>query len=269
MLNLNFHPAPMQYQKLPPKFWADLQKLTAKCILRSWFGSVSIALSIAAATTVATVQITQQPANASTITSWQFDPATNQLEITLPEGTTPTYSLLNPSQIAVDLPNTTIGVDVTQLYPQGNVHSVGVTQLPSGSARILVNLAPGVAFNGEQIKFQRVGENRWVLRPSIEPASYQATLETPAQPAIQVPPNQPLTDSNSTAAIAPVQPASAEVITYEQNSLRQSTPNDQIRPINVPLVRVPVNRPKGVGSAPVRRPAAPEQRIIDFGEPLR
>jgi len=260
----------MQYKKLQPKFWADLHKLTAKCILRSWFGSVSIALSIAAATTVATVQITQQPANASTITSWQFDPATNQLEITLPEGSTPTYSLLNPSQIAVDLPNTAIGVDATQLYPQGTVGSVGVTQLPSGSARILVNLAPGMAFNGEQIKFQRVGvENRWVLRPSIEPASYQKTLETPAPPAIQVPPNQPLTDSNSTAAIAPVQPASAEVITYEQNYLRQSTPNDQIRPINVPLVRVPVNRQKGVGSAPVRRPAAPQERIIDFGEPLR
>jgi hypothetical protein len=256
----------MQYKKLPPKFWADLQKLTAKCQLLSLFlGSVSIALSIAATATVATVQITQQPANASTVTSWQFDPATNQLEITLPEGTTPTYSLLNPSQIAVDLPNTTIGVDATQLYPQGTVRSVGVTQLQSGSARILVNLAPGVAFNGEQIKFQRVGENRWVLRPSFEPAS----LETQAPHGIQVTPNQPPTDSNSTAAVAPVQPAPAEVITYKQNSSQQSTPNDQIRPITLPLVRIPVNRRQGIGFAPVRRPAAPEQRIIDFGEPLR
>lgn len=260
----------MQYKKSPPKFWTDLHKLTAKCLVPSFLGSVSIAPSIAATTTVATVQIAQQPANASTITSWRFDPATNQLEITLPEGTTPTYSLLNPSQIAVDLPNTPIAVDATQLYPQSNVRSVAVIQLPSGSARILVNLAPGVAFNGEQIKFQRVGvENRWVLRPSIEPASYQATLETQAPPAIPVSPNPPPADSNSTAAVAPVQPASAEAITYEQNSWGQSTPNDQIRPINVPLVRVPVNRRQGVGSAPVRRPAASWERIINFGEPLR
>ena len=260
----------MQYKKLLPKFWTDLHKLTANCLVPSFLGSVPIALSIAASTTVATVQITQQPANASTVTSWRFDPATNQLEITLPEGKTPTYSLLNPSQIAVDLPNTPIAVDATQLYPQGNVRSVAVIQLPSGSARILVNLAPGVAFNGEQIKFQRIGvENRWVLRPSIEPASYQATLETQAPPAIPVPPNPPSADSNSTAAEAPVQPASAEALTYEQNSSGLSTPNDQIRPINVPLVRVPVNRRQGVGSAPVRRPAASSERIIDFGEPLR
>ena len=106
----------MQYKELPPKISADLQKLTVKCLVSSLLGSVSLGVSLAAAATVATVQITLEPANASTVTSWQFDPATNQLEITLPEGTTPTYSLLNPSQIAVDLPNTEIGVDATQLY---------------------------------------------------------------------------------------------------------------------------------------------------------
>lgn len=260
----------MEYKKLPPKFLTDLNKPTAKCRVRSLLGSVSIALSIAAATTVATLQIAQQPANASTVTSWRFDPATNQLEITLPEGKTPTYSLLNPSQIAVDLPNTPIAVDATQLYPQGNVRSLAVIQLPSGSARILVNLAPEVAFNGEQIKFQRVGvENRWVLRPSIEPASYRASVETQAPPAKPVTSNPPPAASNSTTAKAPAQPASAEAITYEQNSSGQSTPNDQIRPINVPLVTLPVNRRQGVSSAPVRRPVAPQERIIDFGEPLR
>jgi AMIN domain len=258
----------MQYKKLPPKFGANLQKLTVKCMVPSLLGSVSIALSIAATATVATIEITQQPANASTVTSWQFYPATNQLEITLPDGATPTYSLINPSQIAVDLPNTEIGVDTTQLYPQGTVRSVAVTQLQSGTARILVNLAPGVAFNGEQIQFQRVGENRWVLRPSIEPSARVQITERQTQPAIQVPQNQPPTAPNSTAARSPVPPASPQAITYKQNSWQQSTPNEQIRPITLPLVRVPVNGRQGIGSAPVRRPAAPQQRIIDFGEPL-
>src|SRR4028119_1923504 len=191
----------MQYKELPPKFSADLQKLTVKRLVSSLLGSVSLGVNVAAAVTLATVQITLEPANASTVTSWQFDPATNQLEITLPEGTTPTYSLLNPSQIAVDLPNTEIGVDATQLYPQGRVRSVGVSQLQPGTARILVNLAPGAAFRAGQVQFQRIGvENRWVLRPLIEPTRSMKTPETLPQPAIQVPPNQPPTDPNSTAA---------------------------------------------------------------------
>jgi len=265
----------MQYQKLPPKFGADLQKFSVKCILRSLLGSVSIGLSVAVtATAGATLQITQQPANASTVTSWQFDPATNQLEITLPDGTNPTYSLLNPSQIAVDLPNTEIGVDATQLYPQGTVRSVGVTQLESGSARILVNLAPGVVFNGEQIQFQKVAENRWVLRPSIAPSAVE-TPEMQAQPAIALPQNQPLTDANSTGAAEVDRPESLASSNPPTNSARQPAENDQIRPLTVPLVNVRLDELRTVRAAAVPRlapqitaAAAPQQRTLTFGEPL-
>jgi len=261
----------MQYKKLPPKFWTDLQKLTVKCMVPSLLGSVPLGGSLACAVaTVATVQITLQPAYASTVTSWQFDPATNQLEITLPEGTTPTYSLLNPNQIAVDLPNTEIGVDATQLYPQSNVRSVGVIQLRPGTARILVNLAPGVAFNGEKVQFQRVGvENRWVLRPSIEPTTIVETPET------QAPPNEPPTDSNSTAAAEVDRPQPPTSPNPATNSSQQPTPNDQIRPLTVPLVNIPLDERRGVRAAAVPRlapqitaAAAPEQQTLTFGEPL-
>ena len=178
----------MPYKKLLPRFWEDLQKLTVNSLPAGLFAIESLSLSLAVVAAVVAVPATLERANASTVTSWQFDPATNQLEITLPEGTTPTYSVLNPSQIAVDLPNTEIGVDATQLYPQGRVHSVGVSQLQPGTARILVNLAPEAAFSAGQVQFQRIGvENRWVLRPSIEPARSVKTRETQPQPAIQVP----------------------------------------------------------------------------------
>jgi hypothetical protein len=122
----------MPYKKLLPRFGEDLQKLTVNSLAPGLFAIESLSLSLAVVAAVAAVPATLEPANASTVTSWQFDPATNQLEITLPEGTTPTYSVLNPSQIAVDLPNTEIGVDATQLYPQGRVRSVGVSQLQPG-----------------------------------------------------------------------------------------------------------------------------------------
>jgi hypothetical protein len=266
----------MPYKKLLPRFWEDLQKLTVNSLPAGLFAIESLSLSLAAAATVATVQITLEPANASTVTSWQFDPATNQLEITLPEGTTPTYSLLNPSQIAVDLPNTEIGVDATQLYPQGRVRSVGVSQLQPGTARILVNLAPEAAFRAGQVQFQRIGlENRWVLRPSIEPSRSLKTPETQPQPAIQVPQNQSPTAPNSTAATKSDRPEPPTSLNPTTNSSPPPTPNDQIRPITVPLVNLRLDERRGVQAAAVPRltpqitaSAAPQQRTLTFGEPL-
>ncbi|MEG4043522.1 AMIN domain-containing protein [Microcoleus sp. Pol17_C1] len=270
----------MPYKKLPRKFWADFQKLNVNSLPARLFAIESLSLSLAVVAAVAAVPTTLERANASTVTStvtsWQFDPATNQLEITLPEGTTPTYSLLNPSQIAVDLPNTEIGVDATQLYPQGRVRSVGVSQLQPGTARILVNLAPGVGFSAGQVQFQRSGvENRWVLRPSIEPTPNMETPETQPQPPRQVPQNQPPTDSNSTGAPKVDKPEPPTSPNPTTNSSQPPTPNDQIRPLRVPLVNVPLDERRGVQAAALPRldpqitaAVAPEQRTLTFGEPL-
>jgi len=265
----------MPYKKLLPRFGEDLQKLTVNSLAPGLFAE-SLSLSLAVVAAVAGVPATLEPANASTVTSWQFDPATNQLEITLPEGTTPTYSVLNPSQIAVNLPNTEIGVDATQLYPQGSVRSVEVSQLQPGTARILVNLAPGEAFSAGQVQFQRIGvENRWVLRPSIEPTRSMKTPETQPQPAIQVPQNQSPTDPNSTAATKIDRPEPPNSLNPATNSSQPPTPNDQIRPITVPLVNLRLEEGRRVQAAAVPRltpqitaAAAPQKRTLTFGEPL-
>jgi hypothetical protein len=266
----------MPYKKLLPRFWEDLQQLTVNSLPAGLFAIESLSLSLAAAAAVAAVPATLEPANASTVTSWKFDPATNQLEITLPEGTTPTYSLLNPSQIAVNLPNTEIGVDATQLYPQGTVRSVGVSQLQPGIARILVNLAPEAAFRAGQVQFQRIGvENRWVLRPSIEPTRSRKTPETLPQPAIQVPQNQSPTAPNSTAATKIDRPEPPTSLNPATNSSQPPTPNDEIRPITVPLVNLRLDERRRVQAAAVPRltpqitaAAAPQKRTFTFGEPL-
>ena len=265
----------MPYKKLLPRFGEDLQKLTVNYLAPGLFAE-SLSLTLAVVAAVAGVPATLEPANASTVTSWQFDPATNRLEITLPEGTTPTYSLLNPNQIAVDLPNTEIGVDATQLYPQGRVRSVGVSQLQPGMARILVNLAPGAAFSAGPVQFQRIGvENRWVLRPSIEPTRSMKTPETQPQPAIQVPQNQSPTAPNSTAATKIDRPEPPTSLNPATHSSQQPTANDQIRPITVPLVNLRLDERRGVQAAAVPRltpqitaAAVPQQRTLTFGEPL-
>ena len=174
----------MQHKILTPRFWTHLQKLSVRSIAPALFGRQSLSLSLALVVAVAALPAAQQQANASTATSWQFDPETNELIISLPEGTTPKYSVVNRGQIAVDLPNTEVGVDATQLYPEGMVRSVGMIQLQPGTARIVVNLAPGMAVRADRIQFQRVGaDNRWVLVPSIEPSG----PETPETSAESVP----------------------------------------------------------------------------------
>ena len=261
----------MQHKKLPPRFWTDLQKLSVRSIAPALFSPQSLSLTLAVATAIAAVPVAQQQANASTATSWQFDPATNELVISLPEGTTPKYSVVNRGQIAVDLPNTEVGVDATQLYPSGMVRSVGVTQLQPGTARIVVNLAPGMALRVDRIQFQKIGaDNRWVLVPSIEPSSIEEITESQGQSATEVPQNRSATTRPSTA----VEPPSPAVATYEPNSSPLPTPNDQIRPITVPLVNVRVNeKPQRQVAAGFDRPsevvvAAPQQRELVFGEPL-
>lgn len=120
----------------------------------------------------------------------------------------------------MDLPNTEVGVDATQLYPEGMVRSVGVSQLQPGTARIVVNLAPGMAIRADRTQFQKIGaDNRWVLVPSIEPRGPE-TAETQAPPT---------TTPNSTAEGLPPAPAPPAVANFEPNPTPTPTPNDHIR----------------------------------------
>jgi len=263
-LNQKFNPAAMQYKR----FWQDLQKMTLNSLAPRLLASKSLTLTLAVAVAVS-MQIGQQHANASTVTSWQFDPATNELVITLPEGTTPKYSVLNPNQIAIDLPNTEISVDATQLYPKGLVGSVGVSQIQPGRARIVMQLAPGFALVPDRIQFQKIGTaNRWVLVPSIAPSSSRNTTQTQTPSATQVPQSVTFRTPNSIAPQEPVSPSAIGTQTSDRNPSQQTNQNDQIRPITLPLVRVAVEERRGIRVAPVPRPAVPEQRIINFGEPL-
>jgi AMIN domain len=255
----------MQHKKLPRECWTYSQKLSLRSLLAPLFLNPSLSLSLAIAAAVAAVPAVHQQVIASTAASWQFDPATNELIISLPEGTTPKYSAIDRSQIAIDLPNTEVGVDATQLYPEGMVRSVGVIQLQPGTARIVVNLAPGMALRTDRTQFQRVGTgNRWVLVPSIEPSSPE-TADTPAQ--------QPINQNSTTTAESPAS-APPAVANLEPNSPQQPTPNEQIRPITVPLVSLRVDeQPRRQVATRFDRPpeavaAAPEPRVIPFGDPL-
>ncbi len=254
----------MHYQK----FWQHLQKLTLNSLAPRLLASLSLSLNLAVATTVL-MPIGQQQATASTVPLWQFDPATNELIISLPEGITPKYSVLNSNQIAVDLPNTEISVDATELYPKGLISSVGMSQIQPGRVRIVMELARGFAVKPDRTQFQKIGAaNRWVLVPAIAPSAIANTRETTTASATAIAQPQPTTTPNSVPTPEPVAPSAIATQTYDRHPAQPTTQNDQIRPITLPLVRVAVEERRGIRVAPAPRPAARSEGIINFGEPL-
>ncbi|PSB29798.1 AMIN domain-containing protein [Stenomitos frigidus] len=112
---------------------------------------------------------------AASLTSWNFDPAANQLEITVKDGTTPRYFLMaQPARIVVDLPDTAIGAVSAQKTYSGAVRQIRVSQFEPGLTRIVMEISPGVSLAPGQVKLQKVGNDaaragntRWMLQPLV------------------------------------------------------------------------------------------------------
>ncbi|WP_297079017.1 AMIN domain-containing protein, partial [Thermoleptolyngbya sp. M55_K2018_002] len=185
--------------------------------LRRWGASLGLAAMVAnpamislgaIATLVSTTAAA--PAQASTLTQWQFDPASTQLEVTVPAGVTPrTFLLAQPTRIVMDLPNTDVGaVSAGQVYG-GAVRQVRVSQFQPGLTRIVMELSPDATLAPEQVQLQQVGpassgQSRWVLRPVLVGATPPATQ--PVAPSI--PPAEPF-GLSAAPPVSPVVPQPA------------------------------------------------------------
>ena len=130
------------------------------------------------------------PAQATPLENWQFDPATNQLEVTVKDGVKPRYLLMaQPARLVLELPNTEVGQVKQQQTYSGVVRKIQVSQVPAGKTRIVLELAPGTVLGREQAKLQQIGgtdakRDRWVLQPVLAQNSVSpiATLPVPAKP---------------------------------------------------------------------------------------
>lgn len=200
----------------------------------------------------------------ASLTSWQFDPAKSQLEITLTEETTPRYFLLaEPPRIVVDLPNTQLGQVATQQTYTGIVRQVRVSQFQDGITRIVLELSPEVVLSSEQVKLERIeatpAGNRWALRPLIVPA----TTTLPVSPTT-LPSTVPATPQRRGVNVPPLNRPEATT---------PATLPPARFPEPMPAVRVPTLQPS---PSPTPSPLAPPQTqnssptlpIIEFGQPL-
>lgn len=121
--------------------------------------------------TATIVLLISTPVAAAPLENWRFDSNTNQLEVTVPAGITPRYSLLaQPTRIVLDLPNTQIGSVEPRGTYSGAVREVRVSQFQPNIARIVLELAPNVVLSDPQAQLQQIKDSdqtrsRWTLRP--------------------------------------------------------------------------------------------------------
>ncbi|MBD1862701.1 MULTISPECIES: AMIN domain-containing protein [Trichocoleus] len=211
------------------------------------------------------------PVQAAILTQWQFNSTTNQLEITVPEGTQPRYFLLaKPARIVLDLPNTQMGSVPTEQTLSGPVQQIRVSQQQAGSTRIVMQLAPNVVFAPGQVKLEQAGTGkagtRWVLRPLIAGSSTStptvaakpaapATVATKPQSAAPTPPSvQPSAPAASSTQRS--QPSPPAVTNERSQPSPPAVTNERSQPTSQPSPPAVTNE----RSQPTT-PAAPRSRI--------
>ena len=137
------------------QFKKNLSRLKSQLKLISLVGTVIINFSFPV------------PAFGAFLTNWFFDPDNNQLQFTLPAGTTPTYSVESkPTRLVVYIEDTKVSVNVTELYPAGLVRRVSLSQERMQQAKVIIDFAPEVAISATKVKLEQVEapENSWKLR---------------------------------------------------------------------------------------------------------
>lgn len=148
---------------------------------------------------------------AALLANWRFDPAANQLEVTLQDKTTPRYFLLaQPTRIVLDLPNTQLDKVVTEQNYSGAVRQVRVSQFEEDVARIVLELSPEVVLAPGLVKLERAQPqrgkgDRWLLRPLIasQAPDNPVTQSTGTPPSPTLP---PATFSSQQPAVVTVPP---------------------------------------------------------------
>nr|WP_162424337.1 AMIN domain-containing protein [Myxacorys almedinensis] len=179
------------------------------------------------------------PALAAPLQNWRYDPATNQLEVTVKAGVTPRYSFAAyPARVILELPNTEVGNVKLQESYAGAVQRIQVAQ-SKDAATITLVLAPGAVLTKEQVQLQQVSEpdksrDRWVFRPLLANTANTAAVPrfsavTPAPtaaPSVVYPPGL------SPNEISPPAPASS-VLAPPANAMNLP-PNEALAPIPTP-----------------------------------
>ena len=123
---------------------------------------------------------------AATLSAWQFDPATQQLTLTLPSGVVPQYAIeAGTNQLVIELPQTQLGDVATEQTYEGAIQRISLSQVTPGTVQVVLDVSPEVALAEEPVQLVSMAageQTRWVITPLTTPAA--AVADLPATPPI-------------------------------------------------------------------------------------
>lgn len=188
-----------------------------------------------------------RPVFAAFLTNWLFDPDNNQLQFTLPPGTTPSYSVESqPPRLVVYIPDTEVSVNVTELYPAGLVRRVSLSQEQPEQAKVIVDFAPEVVLSTQQVQLQQVGsENSWQLRLFVDEGEITNQSVAPATTTAETTEVENLekTEDKDNQASTPPKPNDLgllETNPKQESALPNPPPSGEP---SVPLLVIPTDKP--------------------------
>lgn len=218
------------------------------------------------------------PAQAALLAKWRFDPAINQLEVTLEEETTPRYFLLaHPPRLVVELPNTQIGKVASKENYSGVVREIRVAQFEEDVTRIVLELAPEVILAPGLVQLEKATpgkSDRWLIRPLIAytsaptPSTVPSTNNTQPPTVSTVPsttdklPNTtlpPATFGSQQPTVVTVPPLVSPTVNSGESSTTATPSNEAYKkPViqfgqPLPQVTAATNQPQS--SLPILQPA--------------
>ncbi|MEM6436067.1 MAG: AMIN domain-containing protein, partial [Cyanobacteria bacterium P01_D01_bin.115] len=140
-------------------------------------------IAIAGIATTAAIVV---PARAAILNAWNFDVASQQFSVTLPDDVTPDYFLLaEPARIVLDLPGTALGsVSATEQYDDA-VHTIRLLEIQDGT-RVVLELAPNTRLDPRHAELTATdvgnGQTQWTLRPLLQDSAPSTVATAPAAP---------------------------------------------------------------------------------------
>ncbi|WOD40941.1 AMIN domain-containing protein [Nodosilinea sp. E11] len=134
-------------------------------------------------------------AQAETLAAWQFDPVTQQLTLTLPNGVTPHYTVEHePGRIVLTIPQTQLGAVATQQSYDGAVSQVRLSQ-ENGATVVVLDLAANAVLANDGASLVALApadqsspiaagdQTRWVLTALVAPGLPSLSVPSGAQPS--------------------------------------------------------------------------------------
>jgi beta-lactamase class A len=108
---------------------------------------------------------TTLPAHANSVTSWQFNPRNNQIDLTTDESVRPRAILIDgPYRVVLDLPGAKLAKKTIRKQYGGAVREIRIGQVDNNNARMVIELKPGYAVNREDILIRSELPSRWMVK---------------------------------------------------------------------------------------------------------